>query len=180
MSEGMMMLGKADVEALTRIVGSAHVLTRPAKTRRSPPAIGLAVARWRRDLLGGFKSLAVSGEYIHRVAFDIAAVYGKDTFLAMRYLDMDRLPLLFKWKSRVDDLARKFLRLPGFGDHAMAIEEQMLPLLDARGAEYPAEHKFGHLYHAKPALQAHYRALDPCNCFNPGIGKTTRKAEWVA
>jgi D-lactate dehydrogenase len=37
----------------------------------------------------------------------------------------------------------------------------MLPLLDRRGAEYPAEHNVGHLYHAKPALAAHYRALAP-------------------
>jgi D-lactate dehydrogenase len=65
------------------------------------------------------------------------------------------------------------------GHDPIAMEEEMLTLLDARGAEYPAEHNVGHLYHAKPALQAHYRALDPCNCFNPGIGKTSRKAEWV-
>src|SRR5690606_16918526 len=56
------------------------------------------------------------------------------------------------------------------GHDCMAIEHQMLELLDARGAEYPAEHNVGHLYQAKPALQAFYKKLDPCNCFNPGIG----------
>jgi hypothetical protein len=42
------------------------------------------------------------------------------------------------------------------------------------------EHNVGHLYAAKPALAAHYRALDPCNAFNPGIGHTSRNAGWQA
>jgi D-lactate dehydrogenase len=62
------------------------------------------------------------------------------------------------------------------GTDCVALEEAMLPLLDRRGAEYPAEHNVGHLYHAKPTLAAHYEALDPCNMFNPGIGHTCRTA----
>ena len=46
--------------------------------------------------------------------------------------------------------------------------------LKARGAQYPAEHNVGHIYKAKPALAAHYLALDPTNCFNPGVGGTER------
>jgi D-lactate dehydrogenase len=61
---------------------------------------------------------------------------------------------------------------------AHAIEEQMLGILDDRGAEYPAEHNVGHCYEAKPILRHHYRALDPRNVFNPGIGKTPRGANW--
>ncbi|HTR64428.1 MAG TPA: D-lactate dehydrogenase [Terriglobales bacterium] len=64
------------------------------------------------------------------------------------------------------------------GHDPMAIEHKMWKLLDARGAEYPAEHNVGHLYKAKPALAAHYKALDPCNCFNPGIGQTSKFACW--
>ena len=56
------------------------------------------------------------------------------------------------------------------GHDCMDIEHQMLELLDQRGAEYPAEHNVGHLYEAKPQLQGFYKKLDPCNCFNPGIG----------
>jgi D-lactate dehydrogenase len=56
----------------------------------------------------------------------------------------------------------------------LALEHRMWKLLDARGAEYPAEHNVGHLYVAKPALRAHYQELDPCNCFNPGIGHTSK------
>lgn len=54
------------------------------------------------------------------------------------------------------------------------LKEGMLALLDARGAEYPAEHNVGHLYAAKPDLEAHYRACDPTNSLNPGLGKTSR------
>ena len=50
--------------------------------------------------------------------------------------------------------------------------------LDKRGAEYPAEHNVGHLYNAKPALVCHYKCLDPCNCFNPGIGRTSKYMHW--
>jgi D-lactate dehydrogenase (quinone) len=277
----------------------------------------------RRDILGGFASLPVSGEYIHRDAFDIAAVYGKDSFLAIEHLGTDRLPMLFALKTRVDAIAERVAFLPRqFGDRLLqaasrlfpnhlprrmrayrdrfehhlilkmagdgvaearayltatfpsasgdvfectpdeatkaflhrfavagaavryraihqdqvedivaldialrrddrdwfetlpvdlaapilhtlyyghffchvfhqdyivakghdpqALEHKMLALLDARGAEYPAEHNVGHLYAAKPALAAHYRALDPCNAFNPGIGHTSRNAGWQA
>ena len=55
------------------------------------------------------------------------------------------------------------------------LEHEMLKLLDKRGAQYPAEHNVGHLYEAKLTLKKFYKALDPTNSFNPGIGKTTKK-----
>jgi D-lactate dehydrogenase len=64
------------------------------------------------------------------------------------------------------------------GHDTIALEHEMLALLDERGAEYPAEHNVGHLYPAKPALATFYRELDPCNCLNPGIGQTTKRANW--
>ncbi|MDO6414227.1 D-lactate dehydrogenase [Sphingomonas sp. BIUV-7] len=65
------------------------------------------------------------------------------------------------------------------GEDPVAFEHAMLKLLDQRGAEYPAEHNVGHLYPAKPALEAHYRALDPTNSLNPGIGRTSKLANWA-
>jgi len=65
------------------------------------------------------------------------------------------------------------------GHDPLAIEHAMWTALDRRGAEYPAEHNVGHLYRAKPALEQHYRALDPCNSFNPGIGQTSRRQGWA-
>jgi D-lactate dehydrogenase len=275
----------------------------------------------RRHMLATFAALPVSGEYVHRAAFDIAERYGKDTFLAIRLLGTERLPLLFGLKRRMDALAERLgsasgqfsdkvlqalsavlpshlpRRMKAFRDrfehhlilkmaddgveearthlHAVfpsatgdffecepregeaafihrfavagaavryravhsaavedivaldvalrrnerdwfevlpdelappilhrlyyghffchvfhqdyivakghdphALEQSMLTLLDKRGAEYPAEHNVGHLYTAKPALVGHYRALDPCNCFNPGIGHTSKRRRW--
>jgi len=269
----------------------------------------------RRAILSGFRTLPVAGEYMHRDCFDMAARYGKDTYLAIRRLGTDRLPWLFAAKARIDALPfvsahfsdrllqwladrlpdhlperllryrdrfehHLMLRMPDAGieearawlerhfpsasgdffecseaegeaaflhrfaaagaavryravhpkevedivaldialprnceawteqlpeaierpilhklyyghflchvfhqdyivakgTDCVALEHAMLPLLDARGAEYPAEHNVGHLYEAKPALRDHYAALDPCNMFNPGIGKTSREA----
>lgn len=65
------------------------------------------------------------------------------------------------------------------GNDWMALEADMLKLLDDRGAQYPAEHNVGHLYHAKPSLQRFYRQLDPTNSFNPGIGHTSKKKHWA-
>jgi D-lactate dehydrogenase len=275
----------------------------------------------RRHALHDFKHLPISGEYLHRDAFDIAEKYGKDTFLAINYLGTSRLPALFGLKSRFDALFDRLGFLPshltdrvmqaasrlfpshlpprmkqyrdkyvhhlmlkvsaesveetraflsGFfakttggyfectdeegrkaflhrfaaagaavryravhnrevedivaldialrrndrdwietlppeieetislrlyyghflchvfhqdyivkkGHDCLEVEHKMWTLLDRRGAEYPAEHNVGHLYHAKPQLAAFYQRLDPCNCFNPGIGQTSKFAKY--
>lgn len=71
---------------------------------------------------------------------------------------------------------RDYLLRPGCDP--TAFEQEMWKLLDERRAEYPAEHNVGHLYHAKPALVRHYRQLDPTNSLNPGIGRTSKNADW--
>lgn len=273
------------------------------------------LAQLRRDILSTFATLPIAGEYIHRDAFDIAAIYGKDTFVAIQRLGTDRLPLLFALKNKLDALSAKpglsdpllqrianllpghlpprmmewrnrfehhlllkmagpgvaearaclaarfpstdgdwfectpdeaakaflhrfavagaavryreihddvedilaldialprndrdwFEKLPAAIDEQIlhklyyghflchvfhqdyvvrrgaepeALKAQMLKLLNAKGAEYPAEHNVGHQYAAKPALADHYRALDPGNRLNPGIGKTSRAKNW--
>ena len=65
------------------------------------------------------------------------------------------------------------------GTDPHAFEQAVCAVLDARGAEYPAEHNVGHLYAAKPPLAQHYRALDPLNVFNPGVGKLSKRREWA-
>ncbi|TKI07552.1 D-lactate dehydrogenase [Martelella alba] len=64
------------------------------------------------------------------------------------------------------------------GTNPHALKQRMLAELDRRGAEYPAEHNVGHLYHAKPALAAFYRQIDPTNALNPGIGQTSKLKYW--
>ncbi len=54
------------------------------------------------------------------------------------------------------------------------LKQDMLAILDRRGAEYPAEHNVGHVYKAKPDLVDFYKSIDPSNSFNPGLGKTSR------
>lgn len=275
----------------------------------------------RRRMLRDFSVLPVSAEYMHETAYDIAERYGKDTFLAIRHLGTDRLPMLFSLKARLDAFAaRTGAARPGLSDrvlqrlaerlpphlpkrmqafrtryahhlivkmaddgiveardllasmfpsrtgdvfectakeaegaflhrfaaagaavryravHAdvvedivaldialprnasewfetlppaldasilhklyyghffchvfhqdyiiargadpLSIEHAMWDLLDERRAEYPAEHNVGHLYQAKAGLSAFYRALDPCNQMNPGIGQTSKHRHW--
>jgi D-lactate dehydrogenase len=279
------------------------------------------LTRIRRHILAYFQDLPIEGEYLHRVAFDIAEKYGKDTFLAIRHLGTDWMPTLFAVKGRLDavagrlrilpanlsdrimqlishlfpnhlpkrmkefrdryehhlmlkmagssiDEARRFLKsifpsaegdffectgeegekaflhrfaaagaanryravhraevedivaldvalrrndpnwvetLPDDlakpiihklyyghffchvfhqdyivrkGHNTLELEHRMWKLLDERGAQYPAEHNVGHLYEAKPALINHYKTLDPCNCFNAGIGRTSKSVHW--
>ncbi|MFD1950432.1 D-lactate dehydrogenase [Sphingomonas arantia] len=64
------------------------------------------------------------------------------------------------------------------GTDALAFEHALWALLDARGAQYPAEHNVGHLYVARPALADFYRGIDPRNQLNPGIGQTARGRGW--
>lgn len=61
----------------------------------------------RRHILTSFDNLPVAGEYMHREAYDIAARYGKDTFLLIRHAGTDRMPAFFAAKSRVDALTER-------------------------------------------------------------------------
>ena len=51
-------------------------------------------------------------------------------------------------------------------------------MYNKKGAEYPAEHNFGHEYEAKTSLLNFYRTLDPTNTFNPGIGMSSKLKNW--
>ncbi|HMO30151.1 D-lactate dehydrogenase, partial [Enterovirga sp.] len=61
----------------------------------------------RRHILGQFQSLPIAGEYIHREAYDVAARYGKDTFLFIRKAGTDRMPAFFSAKARFDALTER-------------------------------------------------------------------------
>ena len=65
------------------------------------------------------------------------------------------------------------------GADMAAVKAGMLALLEARGAEYPAEHNVGHLYKAKPDLAAFYKSIDPTNALNPGLGKMSRNKHYL-
>lgn len=82
----------------------------------------------RRAVLADFKNLPVSGEYIHRDAFDMAAVYGKDTFWVIKKFGTHRLPQLFDLKAKADRLGKKLGILPAhFSDKALQFASKYLP-----------------------------------------------------
>lgn len=324
----------ADPERLYEASGSAgKVMVFAVRLETFAPAARTAVfyigsnstaelTKIRREILANSPCLPISGEYIHREAFDLADRYGKDTVVAIRKLGTQRLPALFRAKAWVDRVAGKLPFLPAgladrvmqgaghlFADHLpqrmrqyrdryehhlilkvadegvefarqllaemfpsasgdmfecngeeteqamlhrfavagaavrcrtmesgrvedivaldialprscddwfetlpeeieaklvgklyyghffchvfhqdylvkkgfdpIALEHELLELMDQRNAEYPAEHNCGHLYEAKPALVDHYRQLDPTNMWNPGVGKTSRERNWA-
>ncbi len=61
----------------------------------------------RRHILGAFKHLPIAGEYIHRDAYDVAAKYGKDTFLFIQKAGTDRMPAFFAAKAKADALTER-------------------------------------------------------------------------
>lgn len=65
------------------------------------------------------------------------------------------------------------------GVDPVELKKQMMSLLEERGAVIPAEHNYGRLYHLPPELEAHFKELDPCNIFNPGIGKSSPHKNWA-
>ena len=65
------------------------------------------------------------------------------------------------------------------GVDAPTVKQKMVDFLEARGAMLPAEHNYGRVYHAPDSLVEHYRSLDPCNVFNPGVAMTSPKRNWA-
>jgi D-lactate dehydrogenase len=66
----------------------------------------------RRRLLLDAPSLPISGEYIHRDAFDLADRFGKDMVLAIATFGTARLPWLFRAKAWIDRWMRRVHWLP--------------------------------------------------------------------
>jgi len=61
----------------------------------------------RRHILASFEALPIAGEYIHRDAYDVAAKYGKDTFLFIQKAGTDRMPAFFAAKARADAITER-------------------------------------------------------------------------
>jgi D-lactate dehydrogenase len=65
------------------------------------------------------------------------------------------------------------------GSDWLNVERAILDHLAGSGIEFPSEHNVGHLYKARPVLTDFYRALDPSNTLNPGVGQTSKKRNWA-
>lgn len=94
--------------------------------------------RLRRHMLAHFNNLPVAGEYMHRDIFDIAEVYGKDTFVMIDKLGTDKMPLFFTLKGRVDAwLSRRSWCKPHLTDRLLQRLTALLPShLPARMKQY--------------------------------------------
>ncbi|WP_145536248.1 D-lactate dehydrogenase [Yersinia thracica] len=68
----------------------------------------------RRAILRDFKHLPVAGEYMHRDIFDIAEVYGKDTFVMINKMGTNSMPRFFTLKGKIDARLNK---VPFLIDH---------------------------------------------------------------
>jgi D-lactate dehydrogenase len=60
-----------------------------------------ALTGLRRHILQKFENAPISGEYIHRDAFDLAERFGKDIFLVIRYLGTGWLPQLSRLQQGI-------------------------------------------------------------------------------
>jgi D-lactate dehydrogenase (quinone) len=70
------------------------------------------LATMRREILTQFKSLPVSGEYLHRDCYAVTKKYGKDTFWVINTFGSKFIPTLFSMKRTVDRIASNFRFLP--------------------------------------------------------------------
>ena len=82
----------------------------------------------RRHILSEFKNLPVAGEYMHRGCFDIAEIYGKDTFLMIDKFGTDKMPMFFTIKGRLDAILNKVPLLPSnLVDRGMQLLSKLWP-----------------------------------------------------
>jgi D-lactate dehydrogenase (quinone) len=80
----------------------------------------------RRFLLTDLSRLPIAGEYIHRVAYDIGAEYGKDTFMFIEKFGTAKVPAAFAMKDKVDGYLEKF-GMKGLSDKVLQILSKFLP-----------------------------------------------------
>jgi D-lactate dehydrogenase (quinone) len=81
----------------------------------------------RRDILSGFRSLPIAGEYMHRGAFDISSRYGKDMYLFIRRFGTDNVPRAFAAKSRFDALTERLGLGHAISDRLLQAFSALLP-----------------------------------------------------
>lgn len=98
----------------------------------------------RRHLLTNLEQLPIAAEYIHKDAYDVAEVYGKDTFLMIHHLGTQNLPKLFRFKSQCDTFFNRFSWLPtNLADRVLQGVSKLFPKhLPPRMTEY--RNRFDH------------------------------------
>jgi len=85
------------------------------------------LSKLRRDILQTFKTLPVSGEYMHATAYDISKSHGKDTLVMIDKLGTDRLPQFFAIKGWIDARLNKLPWPKNLTDRFMQIASKLWP-----------------------------------------------------
>jgi D-lactate dehydrogenase len=86
----------------------------------------MELSNLRRDVLGNFVNLPVTGEYLHRDAYDLATRYGKDVYLFLKHLGTERISSAFSLKNRFDAIAAR-IGLGNFSDRLLQLAADLLP-----------------------------------------------------
>ncbi|MEM9717436.1 MAG: D-lactate dehydrogenase, partial [Pseudomonadota bacterium] len=81
----------------------------------------------RRDILGSFKTLPITAEYMEREVFNMSERYGKDTVILIDWLGTDRLPMFFAMKGAIDARLNRIPFLYGFTDKVMQLFSRVMP-----------------------------------------------------
>ena len=71
------------------------------------------LAKVRRDILSGFTHMPIAGEYMHRGAYELSRLFGKDLFLLVKHLGTDHVPAAYAAKSWLDGVTEAV----GLGGH---------------------------------------------------------------
>ncbi len=113
-------------------VFAVRVDTFPAEKETAVFYIGTndtaVLTQLRRHILSSFTRIPISGEYIHRTAFDMAARYGKDTFWYIKHVGTEYLPRLFATKVWADRIARKIPFMPHhFSEKFLQFTSKLMP-----------------------------------------------------
>ena len=114
------------------VVFAVRVDTHPVATKEQSFYVGTNSSEdlylIRRLLLTELDQLPEVGEYMHRDIFDVAAKYGKDTFLSVLHLGTKRLPKMFEIKGRIDTALNKITWLPNYlSDRALQFFSRFSP-----------------------------------------------------
>lgn len=80
----------------------------------------------RRFLLKDLPRIPIAGEYIHRIAYDIGAEYGKDTFMFIEKFGTAKVPAAFAMKDKVDGYLEKW-NMRGLTDKFLQLLTKFLP-----------------------------------------------------
>ncbi|MBF4455643.1 D-lactate dehydrogenase [Acinetobacter sp. SK-43] len=80
----------------------------------------------RHFLLKDLPRIPIAGEYIHRVAYDIGAEYGKDTFMFIEKFGTAKVPAAFAMKDKIDGYLEK-MKMRGLSDKFLQLLTKFLP-----------------------------------------------------